>query len=287
MNGLELDARLSPELRVRRWHLLGRDRPRYPESAHDALELAWVEKGLCRYRIGRRWLDVGPGDAIVVPEGVGHQTEIEPGTRARSVWLGPSVLQGVTEVTGRALPSAGLVDDDRITAAASVLFALGSRPDPMLVELAVEALALRLISGARGASAGVDPRIRRALELIETSFAEPLSIDALARTARMSRYHFSRVFRSQTGKSPYRFLQETRVARAAALLQRGERNVTEAAYAVGFTDLGRFGRTFKGVMGCTPSAFARAHGSHKTPHEPHGGPKGRRLLIGPCESTLS
>jgi AraC-like DNA-binding protein len=49
-----------------------------------------------------------------------------------------------------------------------------------------------------------------------------------------------------------------RLQRAAELLGRGRANVTEAAYASGFTDLGRFGRRFRETYGCTPSAFAMA-----------------------------
>ena len=67
-----------------------------------------------------------------------------------------------------------------------------------------------------------------------------------------------RRFREQVGKSPYAYLQQVRLQRAAELLGRGRATVTEAAFAAGFTDLGRFGRKFRETYGCTPSAFAAA-----------------------------
>src|SRR5438477_307637 len=82
----------------------------------------------------------------------------------------------------------------------------------------------------------------------------PLSLDELARLAAMSRFHFSRSFHEQVGHSPYAYLTTVRLRRAAELLGCGSANVTEAAYASGFTDLGRFGRKFRAAYGCTPSA---------------------------------
>jgi AraC-like DNA-binding protein len=84
-----------------------------------------------------------------------------------------------------------------------------------------------------------------------------LSIDDLARTARMSRFHFSRVFRDEVGKSPYQLLVETRIERAQALLKSGQA-VTEAALSVGFMDLSRFSKAFRRQVGCSPSEYRKS-----------------------------
>jgi AraC family transcriptional regulator len=129
---------------------------------------------------------------------------------------------------------------------------------PLAAETLSEALLVEVLRSTPVApGGGRDPRIRRAIELIEARYAEALGIDELSREAGMSRFHFSRQFRAQTGQSPYRFLLATRVRRAAALLAGGRASVTEAALEVGFTDLGRFAAAFRRELGCAPSAYAR------------------------------
>jgi transcriptional regulator GlxA family with amidase domain len=96
-------------------------------------------------------------------------------------------------------------------------------------------------------------------------YAEPLTVDDLAGTATMSRYHFSRLFRDEVGEAPYQHLLRVRIARAAELLKSGRTSVTEAALAVGFHDFSRFSRTFKRFMGQLPIEVARGGRKLTTP----------------------
>jgi AraC-like DNA-binding protein len=277
--GLCFERNVTGGAKLRRWQL-GRMVPRWPASAHDAVELCWVERGLCRYRIGRRTIEVGPGGGILVPSGVEHLTEIEPDTAAGSMWLSSALFEES--------PAPGAVAIDRsdlIAPGRALLAAAEDGLDAELAGCAIEGLVLRILSAGVRFNGTRDPRIRRAMEEIEARHAEALDVEGLARTARMSRYHFSRVFREQTGTSPYQFLIRTRVDRAARILASGSSNVTEAAMAVGFTDLGRFGRAFKAQLGRTPSAFLLEHRSPKRPHEAHGGRGLSRRSMAACEST--
>jgi AraC-like DNA-binding protein len=115
-----------------------------------------------------------------------------------------------------------------------------------------------------GYMAGVDldelRRLRRARDRMDREYAGPLDVDALARTALMSAGHFSRRFRDAYGETPYSYLMTRRIERAAALLRRGDTNVTDACFAVGCTSLGSFSTKFTQIMGETPSAYrARDH----------------------------
>src|SRR5262249_41799443 len=119
--------------------------------------------------------------------------------------------------------------------------------------VAVEALRDRAPSTTHAS----DPRIVRALEKIEASYAEALGVEDLARAAGMSRFHFSRLFHEQVGKSPYQYLIAVRVTHARELLAGGRTTVTEAALAVGFSDLSRFSRAFREHFGESPAASRR------------------------------
>jgi AraC-like DNA-binding protein len=97
----------------------------------------------------------------------------------------------------------------------------------------------------------------RARDAIDRAFAEPLDIAALARIAVVSEAHFIRTFRETFGETPHRFLQRRRIERAMALLRDTGRPVTEVAFAVGFSSVGTFGRTFAAIVGESPSAYRR------------------------------
>lgn len=106
---------------------------------------------------------------------------------------------------------------------------------------------------------GVNPadlaRLRRARDLMDRDYAEPLDVPALARAALMSSGHFSRSFRAAFGETPYGYLMTRRIERAKALLRRGDLSVTEVCFAVGCTSLGSFSSRFTELVGTTPSAY--------------------------------
>ena len=108
-------------------------------------------------------------------------------------------------------------------------------------------------------------RLRRARDLMDRDYAQPLDVPALARTALMSPGHFSRSFRAAFGESPYSYLMTRRIERAKALLRRGDLTVTEVCFEVGCTSLGSFSSRFTELVGESPSAYrARSHDDGET-----------------------
>lgn len=102
--------------------------------------------------------------------------------------------------------------------------------------------------------------LRRARDLMDRDYAEPLDVPAMARAALMSPAHFSRQFRVAYGETPYGYLMTRRIERAMALLRRGDLSVTEVCVAVGCTSLGSFSARFTETVGESPSAYrARDH----------------------------
>jgi AraC-like DNA-binding protein len=103
-------------------------------------------------------------------------------------------------------------------------------------------------------------RLLRARDAMDRSYARPLDITALAKVAMVSEAHFIRTFRTTFGETPHRYLQRRRVERAMFLLRQTERSVTDVCLDVGFTSLGTFSRTFRKVVGRSPSEYRRAAG---------------------------
>lgn len=95
----------------------------------------------------------------------------------------------------------------------------------------------------------------RARDTMDRTYARPLDVAALARVACVSEAHFIRGFRATFGETPHRYLQRRRVERAMFLLRRSERNVTDICLDVGFTSLGTFSRTFREIVGTSPTSY--------------------------------
>ena len=109
--------------------------------------------------------------------------------------------------------------------------------------------------------------LRRARDLMDRDYAEPLDVPSIARAALMSPAHFSRKFRAAYGETPYSYLMTRRIERAQALLRQGM-SVTDTCVAVGCTSLGSFSSRFTEIVGETPSQYrARDHsGTEQMPH---------------------
>lgn len=128
--------------------------------------------------------------------------------------------------------------------------------------------------------------IRRARDLIDRHFAEPLDLDAMARTAGFSRYHFARGFKAAYGETPGQYLTRRRLERAQDLLRNAggwkpaeraepagrvegaDLTVTEICHLVGFSSLGSFSARFTELVGVSPTEYRRLHAERAAPQVP-------------------
>ncbi len=117
----------------------------------------------------------------------------------------------------------------------------------------------RCFAKAKNSDARALLRIGEAISHLETNFQEPIDLDQLAQTARMSKRNFMRNFQAAMGNSPIAHLVQLRVNRAAALLRRTDHTVTEVAFQVGFSDGNYFTRQFRKLLGVTPSQYRQQH----------------------------
>ncbi len=95
----------------------------------------------------------------------------------------------------------------------------------------------------------------RARDLADARYAEPLTVDDMARAAGLSRAHFSREFRRAFGDSPHAYLLTRRLERAAALLRSTDHSVAEICLAVGLQSIGSFTTSFSRTFGMSPTAY--------------------------------
>ncbi|CAN5277865.1 hypothetical protein BH24ACT9_BH24ACT9_00980 [soil metagenome] len=110
--------------------------------------------------------------------------------------------------------------------------------------------------------------LRRARDLADRHYAEPLDLEALAATAGVSKYHFLRCFSATYGKTPAVYLGERRIERAQDLLRATNLTVTEVCLLVGYTSLGSFSTRFTQLVGTSPSAYQAKFAEHGAPRIP-------------------
>ncbi len=82
-----------------------------------------------------------------------------------------------------------------------------------------------------------------------------INLDALAKRANLSKYHFIRVFKKNTGMSPMQFIIYMKINKAKELLRRDDYKVSRVAMDVGFQDISNFIKQFKKVTGFTPTDY--------------------------------
>lgn len=100
----------------------------------------------------------------------------------------------------------------------------------------------------------------RARDAVDVGYRQPLDIKALAAIACMSPAHFIRSFKAAFGETPHRYLQRRRVERAMERLRRTDLPVSDIGAEVGWASLATFSRTFREVVGCTPTAYRAVTG---------------------------
>lgn len=86
---------------------------------------------------------------------------------------------------------------------------------------------------------------------------QDLSVDKVAGLLRMGRTLFYRKVRGVTGYTPNDYIRVLRMKKAAELLAKGDNNVSEVAYAVGFDNPYYFSKCFKAQYGMPPSLYIK------------------------------
>ena len=99
-------------------------------------------------------------------------------------------------------------------------------------------------------------RVGRAITVIRRDFAQPLPVETLAEQAVMSVSAFHRHFKAVTAMSPLQSQKRIRLLRARTLLTAGGKNVTAAAFEVGYESATQFSREYARAFGLPPARDA-------------------------------
>lgn len=101
-----------------------------------------------------------------------------------------------------------------------------------------------------------DEKTASVLSYISENLTESLSVDDLADRLHISRYHFMRLFKAQTGMSVHAYVRQRRLMHAAHLIREGM-NASRAAEESGFADYSAFHRAFTSTFGVSPGKLKK------------------------------
>lgn len=127
--------------------------------------------------------------------------------------------------------------------------------------------------------------IEEAVQCIWDHYSESLSLTEMAESARLSRFYFTRLFRTVTGITPGRFLAAVRIHHAKRLLLSTHLSVADVSCMVGYSSLGSFTSCFTANVGISPGRFRRLSGGGAPSLSDSGGAP--RTKLGAIAGTVS
>ncbi|RLQ21675.1 helix-turn-helix domain-containing protein [Seongchinamella sediminis] len=238
---------------------------RMQRERHDDNLLLYCTAGGGILRAGDWSGEVAPGNIMLLPQGLAHAYQadpIEPWTLYWAHFQGAStgiLMQYLGYREGRPLADAG-VSPLLIGAFTSLLEVRRTGYSTRAFINAANQLRhlLTQISLEMSAHAG---RLQTGFELEHVQaymlehIDQPLTLDALAQVANMSKYHFSSRYKALTGYSPIRHFLNMKIEHACHLLDTTELGVGEIARRVGYEDPLYFSRLFRQTIGSSARQY--------------------------------
>lgn len=109
--------------------------------------------------------------------------------------------------------------------------------------------------------------VARILDYLGENFHEPVTLEMVAKEARLSTFRISHLVKEQTGKTVLQHVHQLRVQEAQRLLEQSDMSCTDIAYETGFGDQSYFIKQFRKWMGITPARYRKLYHSRSNSEE--------------------
>lgn len=243
---------------------------------HPEYELVYLPHGRGRRHIGRHLARYAGGELVFIGPDLPHlsfsygrHTDFEQiVVQLRPDFLGPDFLlqpelRAVQQLFARARQGLTFGAAVRELVGPQLRLMLGQPPFERLLTLlrVLQQLAATPDFIGLEADAGHAPRreserLSRVYAYIQEHFRQPIEVATLAGLTHLTVPAFCRYFKRTTGLTLTDFVQEYRVNHACLLLLE-DRPITEVSYASGFNNLSHFNKTFRKLMGLSPTEYRR------------------------------
>ena len=102
-----------------------------------------------------------------------------------------------------------------------------------------------------------DTIVSLAEEFIINNLSSPLNVKTIAKHINMSPSHFSKIFKAQTGCSPYEYVLDLRLNKAKEYLIKSDKSIEQIAELCGFNSESNFVYFFKKSTGLSPLKYRK------------------------------
>ena len=232
-------------------------------------ELMHVIRGDVSVKMGKSRLEAGPGDTLLVPTGTLHRDEFDLSIGLEVFYIHFSWLPSTEyfqivppkAVTRFCAPVAAEIGKlcDRM----QIGLDAGTETDRLLIGSYTHNILLLILREALRVNERKNHAehlhhgralLFKAQEYIDRHYAEQVSLDQIAEALAISPFYLSHLFSRESDFSFVEYITKVRMRKAKDLLADGAKNVSEAAYAVGYNDSNYFSKVFHRYFGVSPHA---------------------------------
>lgn len=224
-----------------------------------------IQSGAVQVTMDAQDVALTPPALLNVPPGVVHDFSMEAGTQG---WVLTVPVQTLPDLLGPALSRDTALGWPGILPVVDGYMRLfkqieeehrQSRParEILLGALATElvCLVLRDLGQIRADTSGLDPRFAQFQALLALHLRDRWTLTDYARTIGLSPRHLSRICRAASGQSASGVIEAAAMREACRLLVYTRAPIAQIGYALGFDDPSYFSRTFRRVMGHSPTNY--------------------------------
>lgn len=236
---------------------------RMQRELHDDHLLLYCTAGQGRLDYEGTSFPVSAGDVVVLPAGQAHSYASDHQRPWTVYWVHYAGLLSDTMtdwLAAKGGPVHRLGLNARLLALFDAQFGLrdqGSNWDAALHACHQLQFLLSHIAQMLGQAADSAGRldIARIKGLMMAHIHDHIDLAALAEDAALSKYHFAKLFKAQTGQSPIHYFIELKMQQACYLLDTSRQPIKQVALNLGYEDAYYFSRLFKKVMGVSPARY--------------------------------
>ncbi|MFM2090075.1 MAG: hypothetical protein RLZZ127_564 [Planctomycetota bacterium] len=238
-------------------HLLPHPRWHIGAHAHRNHELVALVRGRMRIAIHGRIEQAVAGDVLWYPAGTVHEEWADPTDPVESYfvevawpgWPGDGWPLRARDAHGVLRQLIVWLYEERLA---------DGTTGRLRADAFVRALVAEWWSRSRDHGSGLGAQVR---ERLRGRLGEPVSLGDLAREAGLSRFHFARAFKSETGRTPLEEVRRLRLAEARGLLMTTDLPVETVAARCGLGNARLLARWFARTYGLSPRQVRRS--SHR------------------------